>query len=521
MTSEEIGAGMAEQLLGAVRNRVPVVDRVLRLSGGSPLSEYLQQVCQFSQQSYQPRSDIADVIYEYVAPLLGEKIAERTAADFLQHPVALTANHHGVDFFAQSVQGSLLFGLAKRQIEGVTTLPVFSCANIPLDNLTYPRGALLYACNRDAGSWPLRLPAFSNKYRRQLVARVKGLDRPMLQQLVKRVHDLMGHGIDAALLETLLELIETEYLSEDVLSQQGYAAQSVILNQRIWSRLFCSSASMPDLVTIELEKLAEGLFLKDLHSEASLVAQLFTDPLITAVCKRLDSVPGCWNQALLEQRWSHRGELEQLQTSGCGTFCFWGIDKRFRRIPLMLTEISGGLQLCGCDDNGEEYYFCFEPAALSQAIRDGRLLPSVFGCFLVIALARGVTCLGGYYQGDYLPQIQAGVVEVLQQNNLPELAAVIHDSVTDGYLSGMQTIMVEQGEFLLPAGLLEILASGSISVAEFEVILKMSLRDAHSASLTETVADVMPGVLQVENRLTQLLRSQREQLSEKITIRHL
>ena len=136
--------GVAEQLLDAVRYQVPVVDKVLQSAGECTVSEYLQQICQVSQQSYQPRSDIAEVIYAYVAPLLGESMAERTAADFLRHPVALTTNHHGVDFCAQSVQGSLLFGLAKRQVEGITTIPVFSCANIPLNNLTYPRGALEY-----------------------------------------------------------------------------------------------------------------------------------------------------------------------------------------------------------------------------------------------------------------------------------------------------------------------------------------------------------------------------------------
>ncbi|UTW03583.1 hypothetical protein KDX31_00595 [Amphritea atlantica] len=513
--------GVAEQLLDAVRYQVPVVDKVLQSAGECTVSEYLQQVCQVSQQSYQPRSDIAEVIYDYVAPLLGEQMAERTAADFLQHPVALTTNHHGVDFFAQSVQGSLLFGLAKRRVEGVTTIPVFSCANIPLDNMTYPRGALLYACNTAESSWPQRIPFFSNKFRRQLVTRVKGLDRSMLQQAGKRIHDRVEKGGNTVLLETLAELLETEYLSEDVLFQQGYAAQSVLLNHRLWHRLFCSSATMPDLVTIELEKLAEGLFLKDLHDSSSLVSLVLAEPLITAVCKRLDSVPGCWNQTLLEQRWSERGSVDPLKTSGSGTFFFWGVDGRSRRIPLMLSVLADRLMLCGCDDNGEEYHFSLEPVALSEAIREGRLLPSVFGCFLVIALARGVTCLGGYYQADYLPKMQAAIVDVLQEHSCSEQATVISASCTDGYLSGMQTIMVDEADALLPAGLLEILASGEISVAELELISNISLRDAHYASLAETIADAMPATLLGEDWLSQLLSDQRGLLSEKVAIRHL
>ncbi len=512
---------MVQQLLSAVRQQVPVVDKVLTSAGDCSVSEYLQQICEVSQQSYQPRSDVAEVIYEYLAPLLGEQLAERSAADFLQHPVALTTNHHGVDFFAQSVQGSLLFGLAKRRIEGVTTIPVFSCANIPLDNLTYPRGALLYACHTDDGSWPLRVPLFTNKYRRQLVARVKGLDRSMLEQAAKRLDGISVAGINPLLSETLRNLLLSEYQADDVLSQNSYAAQSVILNQRIWNRLFCSSATMPELVTIELERLAEGLLLKDLLNPSSLISVLFTKPLIVALYQQLDSVSGCWSPSMLEQRWASRAAAEQLRTSGCGTFCFWGVDSRSRRIPLMLNDQLGAPILSGCDDNGTEYHYSLDPDALAVALNTGQLIPSVFSCFLVIALARGVTCLGGYYQAAYLPQMQAGVTEVLQRYDQAQLAEVISTSVTDGYLSGMQTIMVAEGDTLLPAGLLEILGSGAITAAELELISNTTLHDAHVASLAETVADVMPHSGLDENWQRQLSTEQRSLLSAKIVLRYL
>ncbi|WP_299200441.1 hypothetical protein [uncultured Amphritea sp.] len=513
--------GMAQQLLNTVRKQVPVVDRVLTSSGDCSVSEYLQQICEVSQQSYQSRSDVAEVMYEYIAPLLGEQMAERAAADFLQHPVALTTNHHGVDFFAQSVQGSLLFGLAKRQIEGVTTIPVFSCANIPLDNITYPRGALLYGCDSNGANWPLRVPLFSNKLRRQPVARVKGLDRSMIQQAAKRVRGMVEKALNPVLFETLLNLLESEYLAEDVVSQKRYSAQSVILNQRIWTRLFCSSATMPDLVTIELEKLAEGLLLKDLQHDNSLASVLFAGPLITTLFQRLDTISGCWSRTLLEQRWADRHSAEPLKTSACGTFGFWGVDSRFRRIPLMLSERLGQPILLGCDDNGEEYHYSLEPTALSQALRDGRLMPSVFSCFLVIALARGVTCLGGYYQAEYLPQMQTGVAEVLQQHDLAELAVQISASVTDSYLSGMQAIMVAEADTLLPAGLVEILSSGAITAAELELIANINLRDAHYASLAETVADVMPTGQLGDHWLKPLMIDQWDLLSAKVALRRL
>ena len=508
-----------ESLLLAVRSKAPVIEHVLSTAGQQPLSTYLNDICRFSEESFQPRDDIAEVVEQYLTPLLGQAIAKKTALDLLLHPVALTANHHGVDYFAQSVQGSLLFGLAKRQIPNVSTIPVFSCANIPLDNLTYPRGALLYACDRQT-HWPQRIPFFSNKFRRQPVARVKGLDQPMLQQAVKQVRRLAEGPQSSAPVNSLLALLETEYLAEDVLSQSGYSAQSVTLNKRIWKRLFCPSTMMPELITIELEALAEGLLLKDLRNPHSLVSVLLGESLVSEMYQQLNGIAGCWDCQQLERRWAGRQQPESLTTSGCGTFCFWGVDERLRRIPLMLTRVAGVSMLQGCDDNGKEYAFHLDSAALIDAISKGQLLPSVFGCFLVIALARGVTCLGGYYQADYLPQMQAAITALLLNNNHFEVASAIAECRTDGYLSGMQTVMIEQNNGLLPAGVLEILASGVLTPAELEFIENISLSDAHYASLAETLADIMPQTLSFESREA-LTIAQKSLLLDRVVLRRL
>ncbi|MDX2421754.1 MAG: hypothetical protein QNK43_03670, partial [Amphritea sp.] len=161
-----------------------------------------------------------------------------------------------------------------------------------------------------------------------------------------------------------------------------------------------------------------------------------------------------------------------------------------------------------------------DSAALIDAISKGQLLPSVFGCFLVTALARGVTCLGGYYQADYLPQMQAAITAVLLSNNHFEVASAIAECRTDGYLSGMQTVMIEQNNGVLPAGVLEILASGVLTPAELEFIENISLSDAHYASLAETLADIMPQTLSFESREA-LTIAQKSLLLDRVVLRRL
>jgi hypothetical protein len=62
---------------------------------------------------------------------------------------------------------------------------------------------------------------------------------------------------------------------------------------------------------------------------------------------------------------------------------------------------------------------------------------------------------------------------------------------TDGYLSGMQTVMTNAGEDrLAPAGLLEILAAGGLTSNDLKRIGAITVGEAHLASLSETVPDI-------------------------------
>jgi hypothetical protein len=62
----------------------------------------------------------------------------------------------------------------------------------------------------------------------------------------------------------------------------------------------------------------------------------------------------------------------------------------------------------------------------------------------------------------------------------------------DLYLSGMQTIGLKTGGQLLPAGPLEIMASGGLDAEQYEQIGEVTVLQSHIASLYDTVMDVVP-----------------------------
>jgi hypothetical protein len=276
----------------------------------------------------------------------------------------------------------------------------------------------------------------------------------------------------------------------------GYSDQSVVLNHRLWKRMFADPGSAPDVVVLELEKLVARLLELDLRNPESLAWRvLFDRKLKRSVLEHLDGQRICWNRRNLNQRLrAARGEeCEKVPSNGCGTLFFWGIDQSGRKIPLNLEKDSEGVErLCGVDDRGDVSTFPFTASGLVDGMRGGRLIPSLFTSYLVVSLARGVVCPGGYYQAEYLPAIQQRLVLCIDR--IPEygpMAEAVKGVTTDSYLSGMQTAMTPiQDGSLVPAGPLEIIAGGGLTSADLEKIRAVTVREAHMASLSETVSDI-------------------------------
>jgi hypothetical protein len=515
---------LIEHYMAEIRKRLPVVDRALALYGELPLSEYLDLVTKTPSERYQSHEDLADVVYEYAAPLLGEEIAAMAREELKQSPAVLTANHHGVDYFAQSVQGTLLFSQRKLPNgQKARTVLVFACGNIPLDNITYPRGALLYGSPEENKGMLTKVPLFSNKVRRQSVSRVSGIDHSMLKQAVKRLTKQQQNSeVYPAPANTLKELLQ-EYAAVDVLQKDNYSDQSVLLNSRIWQRMFAADVAKPQLIYLELEKVAERLLVIDLKNSNSLVSSLlFDEQLRSSLITKLDTVSCCWDNSELQQRWDTRNSTAENTVTGCGTFMFWAVDEKGRRIPLAVVAGDDGFWLRGCDDKANLKEVRLTAESLLLGLQGGHLMPSVFTCFLVISLARGVTCAGGYYQAEYLSLMQQGVCEVLaSQSTTQAMGKQVAEVNTDCYMSGMQSVMSDNGSGLIPAGPVEIISGGAINSEELQRITSLTLEDAHHASLAETMLDALHELLPVGDWQKTLAAENYQLLKDKVVIRPL
>jgi hypothetical protein len=495
-----------EGWLERVGQALPVVKRTLEQYGDLTVEEYLATQNQFSEVSFQPREDVAEVLYEHTQGLLGEEVARRTADEFLANPVVLTANHHGVDYFAQSVQGTLLFSWRNINGKPATTIPVLACANVPLDNLTYPRGLILYprVNGVEKPITPIRIPLFPDKIKREIVSCVRGINAQGVDNAKKRIRKL---ECSETYKTFVIDWLDRFYsLSEHL--ENTYAEQSVVINHQIWRLLNSHVSSKADLVYVELEKASTSLILRDIDNPKSLFSLLaFNQSCREKLIATLDEKKNCWSFETLLSRIENE-EVSKSPFSASGTFLFWGIDQKNRRIPLCLVD-EGGLKLKGRDDSGVLFSLPFTEDTLRFSLENQTIIPSVFTCLLVLLFARGVTGLGGYYQADYLLTMEEGILQSISADErLRDTLDPLKNVNTAGYLSGIQMVFNVESDQVAPLGVIEMAEKKSLNDLSISQLKTLTIKDAHIASLVDTVCDAIPDVLKkpdVMDHLNQLI----------------
>lgn len=514
---------LAEHYLDIACQNLPTVNRIIRKYGNVSLFTYLKKFVWKAEPSYQQRNDLYEVIQRYATPLLGKSLAQRTVLDLERAPVILTSNHLGVEYFSQSIQSSIIFSLNTiTENTSVTTVPVFSFGNIPLNNLTYPRGVLLYNVNQGkSNSMPVKLPIFPDRFKRRIASVVSGFDQKMIRRAEARVNK-MAHDeqISRRLADTMHKILQKDYSDRSVLDLPNYSQQAVLLNDRIWKQLFSEADTSPDLIYLEIEKIACMLLEYDLSNPESLAWRVMFDPILSKyILEELDGVKGCWEQKKLALRVGH-SDKQSNSFKSCGTVFFWGIDDYGRRIPFFLrTDSLNNEVLQGIDDRGNVRELSYTPETIRYELHENRLIPSLFTCFLTLSFARGLICVGGYFQGEYLPVIQRGVFNALQKTGYDDIAQLVARVPTDGYLSGILAIMSKNGDGLLPAGPTEIIAGRGISKSDVQQMLSLTVREAHIAGLFETVPDVVPRKLRPDDWKKQLAIDCYELLKGRVVVK--
>jgi hypothetical protein len=460
--------GVGDELLALAAASSPSIDRTLRRWGDRSLRDLLASFAGVAPATpLQPRDDLWAVVQSSLAGYHSDVVAAAVVADLRADPVVPTSNHFGIDTVADSVQGTLLFSLRPGASRRSPTAVVFGFGSVSMNNFSYPLGLRLYD---SVPHLPQRLPIFPNRLKQVVVAAAPPFDEDMITRARSRLASM--DQLSSFSTEAADQVLADVFLP--AADATTYAEQSARVNAALWSRT-CPERSPggapfrdkfaeggpPRFAQVPVEAVCAQLLQHDLAERGSLLHRLFFDtPVRERLLRRLDGAAACW----------------RLADDTTGTLFFWGISAKGRRFPLRLVD--GRLV-------GGDFSVIWEPGAIMEALEDGRLLPSLLTCFAVLAFARGLGCVGGYYQANYLPVMQAGIVHALGSGAMADAVARVP---ADLCLAGLQGLVREMADgSVLPVGPVELGGRGTgIDTAA------LSVRDASLLALTEVLGELVP-----------------------------
>ncbi|MBW7995143.1 MAG: hypothetical protein FVQ81_00950 [Candidatus Glassbacteria bacterium] len=509
----------------------PGISRIITEKGHLTVLEYATGFFDYRARPIQPIDDFIEVVCKYSEGLLGRKNAELLEKCFGEKSVVLTANHHGVSYKSITLQGEIIFSLPGIFSGGKKTLPilpVLACGIVPLSNCTFPRGIVL-SREIEATVSPgekkllnLKFPLIPGSKSQCLVSLAPPVGREQLNKAKNSVERHFGQGdLLACEKKVLLELFSEEYDSAEVLGQVDYSDQAVILNRRIWKRIFSPEVreDIPDIAYLEMERVVVSLLHRDLSNRESLIYNILFEPsLQERVIGNLDGETGCWNQRKLVDLWSSIDRHPTLSEAfrGCGTNFFCFADTRGRRIPALLDRGRGKPLLRGIAPGGK-ISIPFTPEAIRNGLKKRLLLPGLFLSFATLAFARGIKCIGGFLQVDYLPAMQRGLirsfVDLKQSDWVEKIAAV----PTVNFLTGMNIAMSRypNGD-VRPSGAVELIASGGLTAQDLDRIKDISVFDANLSGLLEFYAEMVLGGKNIVPCLASITNGEKQKVRSRL-----
>lgn len=467
----------------------PLLEHCLMENRTLSLREYCCQLAEKGRcvtKGIERSEDVREAVFDYLLPLVGTELAKKTATQVYEQKLILTANHHEAEFCVQSVQGNMLYAYVLEKMgykEGI--IPIFSNTTVNMSNENYPRGMLIYRTRKQIE----RLPVFPFRERNSLVSEATGFTKEMVQQTQNTVKRLVVNGtLEKVTGDNIQDILENVYLDKSILENERYAIQAFHINRKLGSYIY--NDRKDDFLYIELEEITKRLLYKDLEKTESLTEKiLFCKPYRTFLTQQLNGKTGCWDSK-----------------SKRGTWMFWAVDQKKRRVSMTLEEKNGKEILMGTDMEGKLYSYEYTKEKIVDLLKQRKLLPGLFLSFFELYFLRSYTMAGGCFQSIYLQDMCQGICTMLKNVGGYEKEIEILKQKQCHYLSGPMFWLeyqkvpgVDNKEMAYPVGIIELAEQNGLGWQEFCDKLSISVEQAHVIGIYNFYPDLIPKKIQSEN----------------------
>lgn len=369
-------------------SRRPILGELMRSSGATDVHHYTKR---FSHVATSPtltsrKWECTTTVHQLIEERFDTAVADSVSEQLLNLPLVSTIDHHGPIDHPFFVNTNLISAIPfiEDYRRGVDNLIVFSFASVSVNNASaYPRGILFHGGENGEGEM-IRLPILPDKVKMGVVYGMRPMTREELDRALQSLEKKAIHNeVAPERAEKIRVILENIFGAPDVLAAKDFASQISIINHRLWPRLLNAGRHpskpydrVPHLIYLEIETLVTELLLQHhlTQADSPLYRLLFDPAYHQSALTHFNNIPGAFST---EGDW--------------GTFMFWALDEKLRRVRLRLVENT----LVSPDG---AYRFALTPESISQALRDKKIFPSMILCYLMISLYYGMKCLGGFSQ---------------------------------------------------------------------------------------------------------------------------
>jgi hypothetical protein len=390
-----------------------VLAKIYARAGAQSLSDYVRGWA-VSSPSENTRAFFSQaqklLLRVYPAELVGDVLRQTG-----QSPLVSTIDHHGILNHPFFVNSNLIFS----QQGSLKYLLCLSTAGVSLNNSSWP-GCLLLS--RPDGRVE-RFSFFRDKIKTQTVLAVKSFNLEDVARVESHIKTADFLSKDNK--QRLLGLTQDIFQDPKIFAFSDFFEQAARVSAALWEKVF---PALPKLLYLPLEKLASKLVADEIAPQSGHI-----------LYKLFFTLPG-WDS--IEKHFL--GSLGAFSGSHKGSFLFWGIDGKGRRIHLKRQKdrLANG-----------NFVIPANAEFIINNLQTGKLYPTSLVCFLVL-LYYGITCLGGFNQVNWLTGIKEKFIDLLAEWDEHDLADRIAMVPTENFAEGSLAFgLNQQGQIYKPTAL--------------------------------------------------------------------
>jgi hypothetical protein len=384
-----------EMLKEKVLEKRPILREVLKKRGADSLLDYSNGYVDVNLNPpiVSRQSELLETVREATEERFGKETADGVVKQLEKYYFVSTADHVGPITHPFFLNANLLTGIASHTHTDpdLRYIIVLACANVSLNNSSFPRGLLFNTCKNDE-LHPQRLSFLPSNSHSSSVYNFRPYTAEEITKVQKRIREISrDESLRPAITEKLESIVADIYAKPEVLAAKTYRDQVGKTNRDLWNRFFtASNVKLPELLYLDQEDIVVRLLTKYHLTQDTLLNHVLFDP------KYEPFLNECFEGIF--------GSFSRKDSTG--TYLFWALPKGAKLNKQLWRK---GNMLVTKD---ESFKVELTPEAIRAAMLSGELVPSLLVNFMTISFYYGLKCLGGFNQINYLTLMKNAYIKM-------------------------------------------------------------------------------------------------------------